>query len=313
MFRTIYNHIVDYKMIHPIRFWVFMIGVIILLALAVYLARRIFKKYRKRILLNRSVAPETNAIKKERTTNILKNYKVLLGVIIGEAFVIIWLGAILLTNYTAVEERMENPSISSSQYLFGIDVSHYQGRIDWTEMRTSHHPIEYVFIRSTMGIDGKDLQFEENWENALHNDYIRGAYHYYRPNENSAKQFENYAESVKLIQGDFIPILDIEKESRFGMENLRAGVLNWLQLAEETYGVKPLVYTGLKFYHDNLKGHIDEYPLWIAAYSGKHRVDGVDWQFHQFTEKVIVKGIKTSVDGNDFIGSLEDIETFRMR
>ena len=63
----------------------------------------------------------------------------------------------------------------------------------------------------------------------------------------------------------------------------------------------------------NLKEHFINYSLWIAAYSGKHRVVGVDWQFHQFTEKVIVKGIKTSVDGNDFIGSLEDLETFRMR
>jgi len=41
-------------------------------------------------------------------------------------------------------------------------------------------------------------------------------------------------------------------------------------------------------------------------------VEGVDWEFHQFTEKVIVKGIKTSVDGNDFIGSLEDLNTYHI-
>lgn len=61
-----------------------------------------------------------------------------------------------------------------------------------------------------------------------------------------------------------------------------------------------------------LKEYTNDCPLWIAAYSGKHRVEGVDWAFHQFTEKVIVKDIKTSVDGNDFIGSLEDLNTYRI-
>jgi len=313
MLRNIYNHIADYKTIHPIRFWVFFIGVILLLALSVYLIRKIYKGYKKRALLKQSVSPETVTVRKEAATNFLKNYKVLLGVVIGQTLVIIGLVALLLTYSSPSAERMENPSISSSEYLFGIDVSHYQGGINWIEMRTSHHPIEYVFIRATMGIDGKDLRFKENWANANHNNYIRGAYHYYRPNENSTQQFENYAKSVTLIPGDFIPILDIEKESRFGMENLRAGVLNWLKLAEEKYGVKPMVYTGLQFYRDNLKGHIDDYPLWIAAYSGKHRVKGVDWHFHQFTEKVIVKGIKTSVDGNDFIGSREELNNLLLK
>jgi GH25 family lysozyme M1 (1,4-beta-N-acetylmuramidase) len=96
-----------------------------------------------------------------------------------------------------------------------------------------------------MGINGEDRFFEENWEKAKQYNYIRGAYHYYRPNENSLKQFENFKSVVKLDKGDFIPILDIEKESKFGRENLRTGVLNWLKLAEEEYGVKPMIYTSL--------------------------------------------------------------------
>lgn len=201
----------------------------------------------------------------------------------------------------------ENPYISSSKYVFGIDVSHYQGKINWREVRTSHHPIEFVFIRSTMGVNGVDSRFEENWRKAKEYKYIRGAYHYYRPNENSTRQFENYRSQVRLGKGDFIPILDVEKESRYGRANLREGVLNWLKLAEEEYGVKPMVYTGLHFYQHVLKGHIDEYPLWIAAYSGKHRLKNQRWTFHQFTEEVRVKGIRTTVDGNDFKGSIEDL------
>lgn len=306
-------YISDYLRIHPIRFWMIVVCVGLLLTVSFYLITRALRRYKKSTPLIQDDEPFITEEVQTQSTNVLTDHKVLIGVLIG-LMVVIWaVIALPLTNYKTVVERVENLSLSSSHYLFGIDVSHYQGSINWIEMRTSGHPIEYVFIRATMGIDGEDLRFKENWANANHNNYIRGAYHYYRPNENSAKQFKNYANSVRLVPGDFIPILDIEEESRFGMENLRAGVLNWLKLAEAEYGVKPMVYTGLTFYHQHLKGHIDDYPLWIAAYSGRHRVNGVAWDFHQFTEKTIVKGIKTFVDGNDFIGSREELNNLLMK
>jgi GH25 family lysozyme M1 (1,4-beta-N-acetylmuramidase) len=242
-----------------------------------------------------------------------KNTKILMGVIIGQLAIIIGLILLIRTNSNSINSSSENPSISSSEYLFGIDISHYQEKIDWSEMRTSHHPIEYVFIRSTMGINGKDKRFKENWESAKQHHYIRGAYHYYRPDENADEQFENYKSTVNLDEGDFIPILDIEKESKFGSDSLRNGVLRWLSLAEAEYGVKPMIYTGLSFYQNILKGYVGDYPLWIAAYSGKHGLKNEEWIFHQFTEKVKIKGIGPTVDGNDFNGGIEDIKKMCMK
>ena len=164
-----------------------------------------------------------------------------------------------------------------------------------------------------MGKNRKDHQFLQNWKSAKKHNYVRGAYHYYRPSENSTKQFNNFKSVVRLETGDFIPILDIEKESIFGRKNLRKGILNWLRLAEEAYGVKPMIYTGLSFYNHILKGYVDNYPIWIAAYSGKHRVKNTDWIFHQFTEKVIVNGIREYVDGNDFNGTLEDLKKMTLK
>ena len=207
----------------------------------------------------------------------------------------------------------ENTTISNTEYTFGIDISHYQGKINWDKVKTSSHPIEFVFIRATMGKNRKDSKYLENWNNAQKHNYVRGAYHYYRPNENSTKQFNNFKSVVRLEPGDFIPILDIEKESIFGRKNLRKGILNWLRLAEEAYGVKPMIYTGLSFYNHILKGYVDNYPIWIAAYSGKHRVKNTDWIFHQFTEKVIVNGIREYVDGNDFNGTLEDLKKMTLK
>ena len=215
--------------------------------------------------------------------------------------------------YRHLKNRVENTAISNTGYTFGIDVSHYQGKINWGKVKTSSHPIEYVFIRATMGKNRKDHQFLQNWKSAKKHNYVRGAYHYYRPSENSTKQFNNFKSVVKLETGDFIPILDIEKESVFGRKNLRKGILNWLKLAEETYGVKPMIYTGLSFYNHVLKGYVDNYPIWIAAYSGKHRVKNTDWMFHQFTEKVIIKGINEYVDGNDFNGTLEDLKKITLK
>ena len=210
--------------------------------------------------------------------------------------------------YRQIKNRVENTAISNTEHTFGIDISHYQGKINWDKVKTSSHPIEYVFVRATMGRNRKDSKFLENWKNAQKNNYVRGAYHYYRPSENSTEQFNNFKSVVRLETGDFIPILDIEKESIFGRKNLRKGILNWLKLAEEAYGVKPMIYTGLSFYNNVLKGYVDNYPIWIAAYSGKHRVKNTDWTFHQFTEKVIVNGIREYVDGNDFKGTLEDLK-----
>ena len=205
-------------------------------------------------------------------------------------------------------------SLHGKDYVFGIDVSKYQGKIDWSQVGT-HHPIEFVFIRATMGNNGKDAFFKRNWKGAREEGFIRGAYHYYRPNENSTKQFENFSSTVRLDDGDLVPVLDIEAESDYGRDNLRQRVLNWLLLAEEKYGVKPIIYTGLKFYKHVLKGYVDEYPLWIAAYSGgKTRVKNIRWTFHQFSDNVRVNGItENRVDGNDFYGSLSDLDSFRIR
>jgi GH25 family lysozyme M1 (1,4-beta-N-acetylmuramidase) len=197
-------------------------------------------------------------------------------------------------------------------YVFGIDVSHYSGTINWNKVKKSRHPIKFVFIRATMGSNGRDRQFTKNWQQAVSSGYIRGAYHYYRPGEDPALQFRNFARNVKLLSGDFRPVLDIERAGNVPDEKLRAGVKEWLKLAEDKYGVQPIVYTGLSFYKKHFAGHLNEYPLWIAAYDGEHRLGGVKWKLHQFTDKLSVAGIAEYVDGNHFSGSLQDLNLLRL-
>lgn len=169
--KNICYNLIDHEEIHPIRSWVFLLIIFVLLALLTYIVTKIIVKHRKGNEsiknidvqnVNIEIEDETEEDKGKNTLNVFRNYKVLTSIVIGQFVIIIGLIAALMIYDDSKSNRMENPSISSSKNIFGIDISHYQGRVDWSEMRTSHHPIEYVFIRATMGIDGEDKHFKEN-------------------------------------------------------------------------------------------------------------------------------------------------------
>ena len=203
-----------------------------------------------------------------------------------------------------VLEKHEGKSI-------GIDVSEYQGRISWSYVDTieKKYPLHYVFIRATVGKDRPDRQFERNWLGAKENKMIRGAYHYYRPNENSIEQAELFISTVKLEKGDLPPVLDIEKlPKNQSIANLKLGLKRWLKAVEEHYGVKPIIYTGERYYDDFLKEEFSDYLFWIANYNFYREEIDSDWLFWQFTEKASVPGIKGNVDVNIYNGDLQQLQ-----
>lgn len=192
----------------------------------------------------------------------------------------------------------------------GLDVSEYQGKIDWELVETieSNYPLEFVFIRATAGNDREDGQFEENWLGAKERKIIRGAYHYYRPNENSLEQAKLFIKTVKLKKGDLPPVLDIEKLPKGqSLDSLKVGLRRWLNAVEAHYKVKPIIYTGEKYYDDFLKKDFSDYLFWIANYNFYREKIGEDWLFWQFTEKASVPGIKGNVDVNIFNGDAEQL------
>ncbi len=95
--------------------------------------------------------------------------------------------------------------------------------------------------------------------------------------------------------------------------DIQKGVATWLQLVEESYGVKPIIYTNVHFYEQYLAGVFDDYPLWVAHYfaPGAPRVQR-DWVMWQHSERGRVNGIKTAVDFNAFAGSRSDLEDLKI-
>ena len=205
-------------------------------------------------------------------------------------------------NYQVLEKH-EGKSI-------GLDVSEYQEKISWSYVDTleQKYPLDFVFIRATVGKDRVDRQFKRNWLGAKDNKMIRGAYHYYRPNENSIEQAELFIKTVTLRKGDLPPVLDIERlPKNQSIDSLKVGLKRWLQKVESHYKVRPIIYTGEQYYNDFLKEEFSAYLFWIANYNFYRESIEEDWLFWQFTEKATVPGIKTSVDINIYNGDLEQL------
>lgn len=193
---------------------------------------------------------------------------------------------------------------------FGFDISHYQKKEDikWDSLTIANDGIklDFVVMRATMGNRKKDKHFDDFWETSKKNELIRGAYHFYRADEDPVMQANNYLESVILESGDLRPVLDIERvPRRKSQEKFIEDLKVWLKIVEDKYGEKPIIYTYYYYYKDHLKGEFDDYPLWLANYNDVMVPSpDDDWKLWQFTEKGIVKGINTKVDLNIYNGNL---------
>ena len=201
--------------------------------------------------------------------------------------------------------------------VHGIDISHYQGKIDWellTHNREAQFPIHFIFLKATEGGDHGDDTFTQNFGQARKYGFIRGAYHYFIPKTDARKQADFFIRTVQLAKGDLPPVLDVETTGKQSPQELKTAVKTWLDRVEAHYGVKPILYTSYKFKTRYLNDSIfDSYPYWIAHYY----VDSVEykgnWKFWQHTDVGTLPGIREKVDLNIFNGSLEELKCMTIR
>ena len=193
----------------------------------------------------------------------------------------------------------------------GIDISHYQGIIDWETLRNAsmnNDPIRFVFIKSTEGESLMDENFNLNFHSAKKNDLIRGAYHFFIPDADPVKQANFYLRQVQLEAGDLPPVLDVEKAGKCSKKELQKNVKIWLDIIEKHYAVKPILYTGYKFKQKYLNDSIfNSYPYWIAHYYVPQLKYKGEWKFWQHTDRGRIDGITGDVDCNIFNGTLEEL------
>lgn len=197
--------------------------------------------------------------------------------------------------------------------IHGIDISHYQGKIDWEQLKNAMIkgcPVRFVIIKSTEGSSRLDENFRENFNQARDFGFIRGVYHFWSNKSTAREQAYYFLDQVHLTDGDLPPVLDIEhKPADKGVEDFQRDVLTWLHIVEDKYHVKPIIYTYYKFKEQYLSAPVfEDYPYWIAHYY----VDKVQykgkWKFWQHTDVGKLPGIKGYVDFNIYNGSYYELK-----
>jgi GH25 family lysozyme M1 (1,4-beta-N-acetylmuramidase) len=198
----------------------------------------------------------------------------------------------------------------AGETVFGIDVSKWQGEIDWAAVADSG--VRYAFIRASHGTGIIDEWFDVNWQQARAHGVLRGVYQYFEPAQDPIAQADLMLDMMGELQpGDLPPVIDVESNTDSTPPQTAAAVQAWVDHVEAATGVQPIIYTGRYFWQDHVASDaFVDYPLWIAHYTdGCPNIPDpwTTWAFHQYSSTGSVPGIAGNVDTNDFNGSYEDL------
>jgi len=251
---------------------------------------------------------EVYALKKR----VLKKLKILVvtGLILlvsgVVAYELVWNGIIILNGFSAGKYDVK-----------GVDVSSYQGEIDWDILSTQD--ISFAFIKATEGSSFVDKKFAYNFEEAGKSSLAVGAYHFFSYDSEGKTQAENFINTVVPFEGMLPPVIDVEfygdkavnPPDRAEVEKQLKIMLN---LLEEHYGQKPVIYATEKSYELFLAGDYEEYDIWIRNVISKPELsDDRAWTFWQYTNRESFEGYNGDekyIDVNVFNGSLEEYNSY---
>jgi lysozyme len=198
----------------------------------------------------------------------------------------------------------------------GIDVSHFQGAIDWAAVTASE--IRFCFIKATEGSRNVDPRFTQNWREAATAGLLRGAYHFFHPSYPAEVQADSFVRTVDRLEiGDLPPALDLEAPAEW--TNIPLGdrarrALEWLEIVETRLGATPIVYLSPAFATEILLNApaLSRFPVWFAHYTTAGSPEITKpwtlWTFWQHTPNGKAPGISLPVDLDRFNGSIDDLK-----
>lgn len=241
----------------------------------------------------------------------------------------------------ALPYRFTFPTDVRSDLVMGIDVSHYQGEVDWRKVALQK--VSFAYVKATQGSRYYDTQFSGNWNRSgairvLFPSLRRGAYHFMTAKDAASEQASNFLAVLgKALPEDLPPCLDLEwdfvmvdgaplrdKNGRpvdqwaaLSSGEIVARVKTWLNFVQAATSKVPIIYTNASWWKQRIGSDLGlkGYRLWIADYTSKSLdkenpvvPQSFEWSFWQLTDKgkVAQGGVNKVVDVSSFNGSLAD-------
>ena len=196
---------------------------------------------------------------------------------------------------------------------FGIDVSHWQGDIDWNAVRNDGYV--FAFVKATEGTSYVDSKFSQNVNNGNSAGLYIGAYHFAHPDSNNATaEADHFVDTIlPYLQNGKLklkPALDLETGSSLGKDKLSKWVNEFMNRVKARTGISPIIYTNSNYANHYLDSSVTQWDLWIAhwTYDPNGTPDtGIwsTWKFWQYSDKGTVSGISGYVDLDVYNGNLK--------
>lgn len=199
----------------------------------------------------------------------------------------------------------------------GIDVSSWQGEIDWPAVRAAG--VRFAYVRVSDGGTAPDPQFARNWLEVAKVGLARGAYQYFRPAEDPEEQADLFLDLAGApAKGDLPPALDVETTGDLEAEAVVARIERWVSRVRRATTMTPIIYTSASAWA-TATGNTDRFgkqALWIAHHEAacpNTPVVWSRWAFHQSSASSTLAGITGAVDVDLFQGTLGALERLRLR
>lgn len=197
----------------------------------------------------------------------------------------------------------------------GIDVSHWQGTIDWDKVYSSGK--SFVFMKASQGTSRVDPNFKINASGAKAAGLLIGPYHFLDAiTPGAARQEAQHFYETLLTAGvefDLPPVMDYESNpGRLSKQSINEIAKSFLAEIERLTGRTPIIYTGNSF-AGQFDAELGRYPLWVARYSNQapYDVPGWNtWSFWQYSDSGSIPGISGNVDLNEFSGTVKELQRF---
>lgn len=200
--------------------------------------------------------------------------------------------------------------------VVGVDVSSYQGTIDWDTLASQD--ISFAFIKATEGSSFIDDCFEKNWADASKTDLRIGAYHFFSFESSGEAQADLFCGTVTPVENMLPPVIDVEFYGKYKSANDIdvSGVSSELRVLVDRmtagYGMKPIIYASTQTYDTIIKEDFGDCDLWMrSVYSGVR--GGIDWTFWQYSNRHILNGYSGEerfIDMNVFSGTAEEFDSY---